>query len=61
MAMKSLYNSTDGVDNDVENSDFIKFRISVVNNDNPSQRTWITFRAFIDSFSDSVSASWGVK
>jgi hypothetical protein len=61
MAMKSLYNST-SVDKDVENSDFIKFRISVVNNDKPSQRTWITFRAFIDSFSDSFSAQWnGVK
>jgi hypothetical protein len=59
MAMKPLYNSTDGVAQDMENSDFIKFRISVVNNDNPSERTWITFRAFIDSFSDSYGASWG--
>ena len=61
MAMKSLYNSST-VAEDVQNSDFIKFRISVVNNDNPSERTWITFRAFIDSFSDSFSAQWsGVK
>lgn len=58
MAMKPLYNSTTGVSTDVENSDFIKFRISVVNNDNPSERTWITFRAFIDSFSDSFNAQW---
>jgi hypothetical protein len=43
----------------MSNSDFIKFRISVVDNDNPAQRTWITFRAFIDSFSDSYGASWG--
>ena len=59
MAMKPLYTSTDGVDDDMSNSDFIKFRISVVNNDNPEERTWITFRAFIDSFSDSYGASWG--
>jgi hypothetical protein len=61
MAMKSLYTSVggqDGVDN-MSNSDFIKFRISVVDNDNPAERTWITFRAFIDSFSDSYGASWG--
>ena len=57
MAMMPLYNSAK-VDKDVENSDFIKFRISVVNNDNPSERTWITFRAFIDSFSDSFSGKY---
>ena len=61
MAMKPLYNSAT-VASDVQDSDFIKFRISVVNNKNPSERTWITFRAFIDSFSDSFSAQWsGVK
>ena len=61
MAMKPLYNSATVYEKD-ENSDFIKFRISVVNNDNPTERTWITFRAFIDSFSDSFSAQWsGVK
>ena len=59
LSMRNLYNSTDGVDPDVENRDFIKFQISVVDNDNPAQRTWITFRAFIDSFSDSYGASWG--
>ena len=57
MAMKPLYNSST-VAEDVANSDFIKFRISVVNNDKPSERTWITFRAFIDSFSDSFNAQW---
>jgi len=57
LAMKPLYNSSTVAD-DVANSDFIKFRISVVNNDDPSIRTWITFRAFIDSFSDGYSAQW---
>lgn len=58
MAMKPLYNSTTNVASDVEDSDFIKFRMSVVNNNNPSERTFITFRAFIDSFSDSFSSKY---
>jgi len=59
MAMKPLYNSSSKTPaKDVANSDFIKFRISVVNNDDPSERTWITFRAFIDSFSDSFSGKY---
>jgi hypothetical protein len=52
-----LYTNT-SVDNEVEQSDLIKFTISVVNNDDPSQRTWIHFRAFIDSFGDSFNANW---
>lgn len=52
-----LYKSN-SVNNEVEQSDLIKFTISVVDNDDPSQRTWITFRAFIDSFGDSFNASW---
>lgn len=59
MAMKPLYNSsTKSPAKDVADSDFIKFRISVVNNDDPSIRTWITFRAFIDSFSDGFSGKY---
>jgi hypothetical protein len=54
---KPLYNS-DSVDTKTEQSDLIKFTISAVNNDNPSQRTYITFRAFIDSFGDSFGANW---
>lgn len=38
--------------------DFIKFKIKVVDNDNPSQFTHIHFRAFLESFNDSFSASW---
>ena len=52
-----LYTSKE-VNNATEQSDLIKFTISVVDNDDPSQRTWITFRAFIDSFGDSFNASW---
>jgi hypothetical protein len=52
-----LYNS-DKIDPLLEYADLIKFSISVVNNNNPSQRTWIQFRAFIDSFGDTFNASW---
>lgn len=52
-----LYTSIN-VDNENEQSDLIKFTISVVDNDEPSQRTWIHFRAFIDSFGDSFNANW---
>jgi hypothetical protein len=52
-----LYTSAN-VDDKTEQSDLIKFTISVVDNDEPSQRTWIHFRAFIDSFGDSFNANW---
>ena len=52
-----LYTNTN-VDNEVEQSDLIKFTISAVDNNDPSQRTWIHFRAFINSFGDAFSAGW---
>jgi hypothetical protein len=54
---KPLYNS-DTVDVRTEQSDLIKFTISAVDNNDPSQRTYITFRAFINSFGDSFDAGW---
>ena len=39
-------------------NDFVKFRIGVINNDDPSLKTYIHFRAIIDSFSDNYSADW---
>ncbi len=39
-------------------NDFIKFKIRVIDNDNPVNSTFINFRAFIESFSDSYSATW---
>jgi hypothetical protein len=57
ITLTPLYTSNSVNDED-EQSDLIKFTISVVDNDDPSQRTWITFRAFIDSFGDSFNASW---
>jgi len=57
ITLTPLYTGS-SVNNEDEQSDLIKFTISVVDNDDPSQRTWITFRAFIDSFGDSFNASW---
>jgi hypothetical protein len=40
-------------------NDLVKFRIAAIDNNDPSFKTFIHFRAFIDSFSDSYNASWG--
>ena len=59
ISLTSLYKASKGdLDDKALNSDMIKFMISVVDNDNPSKRTWIHFRAYIDSFSDSFSANY---
>jgi len=52
-----LYKSETVTSNDRKN-DLVKFRIAVIDNDNPSEKTFIHFRAFINSFSDSMNASW---
>ena len=52
-----LYKSTAASSDDVTN-DLIRFRIAIIDPTNPSQKTFIHFRAFIDSFSDSYKASW---
>lgn len=38
--------------------DLIKFRIEAVNNDNPSESTWMVFRALLKDISDNPSPSW---
>jgi len=43
---------------DVVDNDMIKFVISVVDNNDPSKRTWLHFRAYIDSFSDGFNSNW---
>ena len=52
-----IYQSSGVTGNTVKN-DLVKFRIGVIDNDNPSLKTYIHFRAFIDSFSDTYSADW---
>ncbi len=52
-----LYNSANVIQNEIKN-DLVKFRIGIINNDNPNNKTYIHFRAFIDTFSDAYSSDW---
>ena len=52
-----LYQSTKVTADTVKN-DFVKFRIGVIDNDDPSKKTYIHFRAIIDNLSDNYSAAW---
>jgi len=46
------------IDSEKEINDLCKFRIGVIDNDNPSLKTYIHFRAFLDDMSDNYSAEW---
>jgi hypothetical protein len=52
-----LYQSDSVTLNNIKN-DLVKFRIGVLNNKNPNLKTYIHFRAHIDSMSDNFSADW---
>jgi hypothetical protein len=39
-------------------NDLIAFRIGVIDNADPNNTTYMNFRAYIDSFSDSYSSDW---
>lgn len=52
-----LYQSNK-VNPDKITTDIIPFRIGVISNDDPSRKTYIHFRAFLDNISDSYSAEW---
>lgn len=52
-----LYKS-DIVTTSTDKNDLVKFRIGIIQNDDPSQKVFIHFRAFIDSMSDSYTADW---
>lgn len=57
--LNSLYlYQSENVTLDKRKNDLVKFRIAVIDNDNPKQKTFAHFRSFIDSFSDDVSAEW---
>ena len=43
---------------DTDKNDLVKFRIGIIQNDNPSEKIFIHFRAFLDSMSDDYSADW---
>ena len=53
-----LYRSN-SVTGDKTKNDLVKFRIGVISNEDPNLKTYIHFRAFIDSFADNYSADWG--
>ena len=42
----------------IAKNDLCKFRIAAIDNENPSESLFMHFRAFIDNFSDSYSATW---
>ena len=52
-----IYRSQWVTSNDLKN-DLVKFRIAAIDGDNPNFKTFMHFRAFIDSFSDSYSGDW---
>ena len=52
-----LYKSG-GVTQDKAKNDLVKFRIGIIQNDNPSEKVFIHFRAFLDGMNDSYSADW---
>jgi hypothetical protein len=52
-----IYRSTEVTTNSTVN-DLVKFRIAVIDNNSPNFKTFIHFRAFIDSMSDSYNAAW---
>ena len=39
-------------------NDLIQFRIGVINNDTPSQKEYIHFRAFLDAITDNYTSTW---
>jgi hypothetical protein len=54
---KPVYKSTSVIKKPDVN-DLVKFRIAVIDNNNPNIKNFIHFRAFLDSFSDSYSGEW---
>jgi len=46
------------VTSNTDKNDLVKFRIGIIQNDNPSEKIFIHFRAFLDSMSDDYSADW---
>lgn len=53
-----MYNA-DSVTTNKEKNDFVKFRFAVINPDQPSQKTFVHFRAIFDgAISDNMTAKW---
>ena len=41
-----------------QGDDFVKFRIGVIDNQNPKEKTFVHFRAILDSLEDNYTAEW---
>ena len=52
-----IYQSN-GVLTGTAKNDLVKFRIGIIDTDKPTKKTYIHFRAFIDSLSDAYSSEW---
>jgi hypothetical protein len=52
-----IYRS-ENVDTTLPVNDFVKFRIAVIDNDSPTFKTFMHFRAFLGPISDSYNADW---
>ena len=52
-----VYRSENVITDDVTN-DLVKFRIAIIDNDSPNFKTFIHFRAFLDTITDSYNATW---
>ncbi len=52
-----IYKSTGPTENPVKD-DFVKFRFGVIQNNNPKEKIYIHFRAFLDEFSDNYTSEW---
>jgi hypothetical protein len=52
-----IYRSENVSTDDIVN-DFVKFRIAVIDNDDPRFKTFMHFRAFLGPISDSYNANW---
>jgi len=52
-----IYRSENASDKHIVN-DLVKFRIAAIDNNDPTQKTFIHFRAFLDNMSDAYNATW---
>ena len=52
-----IYKSENVTQNSITN-DLVKFRIGVIQNNNPKEKVYLHFRSFLDNFSDNYSAEW---
>lgn len=53
-----IYESSQVASNGAPVNDLVKFRIGVINNDNPTLKRYIHFRAFLDTITDSYTSEW---